>query len=275
MPNHLLKTIDILPSVSSFVLARRKDTGGFAATPRLPATIEDTYHAVNIFGLIDKFYRHCTVTPDYYPKEDGALLRYFSIPFHSLPDDPKTVFRFLKCLRIIGLDIDDDAILSYVSAQLNTPFSLQRWYYLARILNEVLDAGSAFVGIVSKGPRYFTWRTVDEARMGLYLARIGCGIELDEIKMAQWLKDCQNEDGGFGFLPQTTSYIENCHFCLDTLLSLGVAPKDADAAFDFIMGCHTAVGGFARNGMAAPFLDATWHAVASLSLIASSRWLSK
>jgi hypothetical protein len=271
MSDYSLKLIDILPSVSSFVHARRKETGGFAATPRLPATIEDTWHAINILELLNKLSRHGAWPVSYDARKDSALLRYLSIPFYPLPDEAKTAFQFLRSRRLLGLEIDDNAVQTYVFSQLNAPFSLQRWYYLARIVNEVLDEGPGFIPAFPKGPRRFRWRTVSEAWMGLYLARAGCDIGLDEGGLAQWFKDCQNGDGGFGFLPQTTSYIENCHVCLRALASLGSAPKDMDAVFDFVIGCHTGAGGFARNGMAAPFLDATWHAMASLSFVVLKR----
>jgi hypothetical protein len=48
---------------------------------------------------------------------------------------------------------------------------------------------------------------------------------------------------------------------------LSSAPLSPDMARDFILWCKTRGGGFARKPGAAPFLDATFHAVASLSLL--------
>lgn len=265
MPDYIYKIKNIIFSILSFIYKRRKDTGGFAATPRLPATIEDTYHAISSLELLNKFLSQTGRPSSYDARKDSSLLSYISDS--SFPDDIKTVFQLLKSHRLLGLEIDKNAVQSYVSSQLNVPFSLQRWYYLARIVNEVLDGEPGFISAFLKGPRCFRWRTASEAWMGLYLARAGYDMGLDERRLAQWFKDCQNGDGGFGFLPQTTSFIENCHICLRALALLGVAPKDTDAVFNFIIGCHTGSGGFARNGMATPFLDATWHAVASLSFI--------
>ncbi|MGQ9745782.1 MAG: prenyltransferase/squalene oxidase repeat-containing protein [Dissulfurimicrobium sp.] len=270
MSDYLLKLRGILSSIFSFIHERRKDTGGFAATPRLPATIEDTYYAIDSLELLNKFSSPGAWFSDYDARKDSALLLYLSVPFHLFSDEVKTVFQFLKSRRLLGLEIDHNAVRAYVHSQLNAPFSLQRWYYLSKILNEVLDGEPVLASAFPKVVGRFRWRTVSEAWMCLYLARAGCdigGIGLDEQGLAQWFKDCQNRDGGFGFLPQTTSFIENCYVCLSALALLGVTPKDVDAVFNFIIGCHTGAGGFARNGMAAPFLDATWHAVASLSLI--------
>lgn len=274
MSDYLLRLKGIIFSILSFIHERRKDTGGFAATPRLPATIEDTYHAIGSIELLNKFPSHGAWFPGYDVRKDSALLRYLSIPFYPLLDESKTVFQLLESRRLLGLEIDNKSVRSYVHSQLTAPFSLQKWYYLARIVNDTLDGDLEFIHMFLKGSRRFVWRTVNEAWMYLYLAKAGCGvgdIDIDEQGLAQWFKDCQNRDGGFGFMPQTTSFIENCHACLGALALLGVTPKDADASFNFIIGCHTGAGGFSRNGMAAPFLDATWHAVASLSLIALKR----
>jgi len=37
---------EIFLEILSFVGARRKEEGGYGATPLLPATVEDTYHAL-------------------------------------------------------------------------------------------------------------------------------------------------------------------------------------------------------------------------------------
>jgi len=39
---------DRVAAVLGFVQARRKESGGYGATPLLPATVQDTYHALRI-----------------------------------------------------------------------------------------------------------------------------------------------------------------------------------------------------------------------------------
>lgn len=48
------KLRDILTAALAFVLSRRKETGGFGATPRLPATIQDTYRVRCILALASR-----------------------------------------------------------------------------------------------------------------------------------------------------------------------------------------------------------------------------
>lgn len=106
--------------------------------------------------------------------------------------------------------------------------------------------------------------------MHMYLARVSArALPLPNPELIAWLQACQNGDGGFGFFPGTTSFIENCHACLRALAFLGAKPLDPELAASFLSGCQTAGGGFSRGGRAAPFLDATWHALASLSHVSS------
>jgi prenyltransferase beta subunit len=112
------------------------------------------------------------------------------------------------------------------------------------------------------------WRTAAELWMILYLTnpkrtnRPAQGTDL-----FAWLQACQNNDGGFGFLPRTASFIENCHTCLRALAFLNAFPLDPGGCHAFIAACRTGSGGFARIHGATAFLDATWHAVASRSLL--------
>ena len=106
--------------------------------------------------------------------------------------------------------------------------------------------------------------------MHLYLARVsGRALPLPEPELIAWFQACQNGDGGFGFFPGTTSFVENCHASLRALAFLGSRPLEPGPAALFLAGCQTAAGGFSRNGRAAPFLDATWHALASLSFLSA------
>ncbi len=87
-------------------------------------------------------------------------------------------------------------------------------------------------------------------------------------KMVRWLRRCQAPDGGFGFFPHTTSYIENCHWALAALALLDSRPGRPESAAAFILACQTTSGGFSRNSRAAPFLDSSRHAVQGLRHLA-------
>lgn len=254
-----------------FVMARCKEGGGFGATPRLPATIQDTYHALNILELSRRFVPTAggegnLLTEDKVGAYLTASLRRLSSMGIS------TTYQLLWACRTAGVAFDHAAAETAVNARMQAFASLEEWYYGARILTEILgrepanSAGGQIINTVLNR----SWRCVDEAWMFLYLARVFArAVPRPEPELIAWLQACQNGDGGFGFFPGTTSFIENCHACLRALAFLGSKPVDLDRAVFFISGCQTASGGFSRGGRAAPFLDATWHALASLSIVSS------
>lgn len=259
-----------IPAVS-FVMARCKESGGFGATPKLPATILDTYHALNILDLSRRLVPAAGI--------DDTLLSgdkvraYLAASLRLLSSiGISTAFHLLWACRTAGVAFDHPAVERAVNARMQAFASLEEWYYGARILTEILgrEPANSAGGQISSDVLNRGWRCVDEAWMFLYLARVfDRAVPRPVPELVVWLQACQNGDGGFGFFPGTTSFIENCHACLRALAFLGSTPVDLDRAVFFISGCQTASGGFSRGGRAAPFLDATWHALASLSIVSS------
>lgn len=252
-----------------FVMERRKESGGFGATRRLPATIQDTYHALNILSLSRRY-----SLPD--AGESAALTEdtlrsYLStcLPLLSTTGIG-TTFQLLWSCRTAGVEFDHGVAATAVSKKMQGSESLAEWYSCARILREILGENQP----VPAGARGLTtvlssgWRCVAEAWMHVYLAKVsGRTLPLPEPQLIAWFQANQNGDGGFGFFPGTTSFIENCHASLRALAFLGSGPLAPDRAALFLAGCRTAAGGFSRSGRAAPFLDATWHGLASLSFL--------
>lgn len=252
-----------------FVMARRKDSGGFGATPRLPATIQDTYHALNILNLC-RNEGTARESESLLPAEDNVRA-YLTACLRLVPSTGiGTTFHLLWSCRAAGVEFDHGAVATAVHAKIQGSGSLEEWYYFARILTEILGSKSLLPAERQRITPVLTrgWRCVAEAWMHIYLARVlGRAAPRPESDLIAWFQNCQNGDGGFGFFPGTTSFIENCHACLRALAFLGSTPRDPDLASFFLRGCQTASGGFSRSGRAAPFLDATWHALASLSLV--------
>ena len=223
-------------ALKAFVLERGKAGGGFAATPRLPATLEDTFYALEILAAVEGAERLGPVI------DLGAQQAFLRAWAGRAVDLRWRLAWFLdRARRLAGLP----------SAPLlpeRAPDSAEECFYQHR-LSPALAA-----------PRQYPLRTCRDRYFHLLLRRTSMdGAEARET--SSWFAECQNPDGGFGFFPGTTSYIENCHFCLAALALLGKeAPRPA-AALDFIRMCQRRNGGFARNPRAAPFLDASWHAV--------------
>jgi hypothetical protein len=149
-------------SAIPFVLARKKENGGFGGTPRLPATIEDTYHALRILQLCRQYNR--AGKNAFESCGDENLRPYLESCRRNLPGGIRTIFQLLWCSRSIGLQADH-TVGSAVRAGMQASNSLEDWYYGTRILLELLDGDPRTVNGL---PHYATvmkrkWRTVKEA----------------------------------------------------------------------------------------------------------------
>ncbi|MCK9295580.1 MAG: hypothetical protein M0P70_10910 [Desulfobulbaceae bacterium] len=258
----------IITAAIPFVAVRKKETGGFGATPRLPATIQDTYHALHILQLA----RQCHAVDDgeYNPSADEKLRSYLTACRRILGVGVRTAFQLLWCCRAAGLALDRETVAATVTGKMQAAASLADLYFGVRILDEVLGEKSRLPAEAANFTAVLNqkWRAVDEAWMHIYLSQqIRATLPRPAAELVAWFRASQNGDGGFGFFPGTTSYVENCHACLRALAFLGVKPLDSDLAFRFLCGCQTTSGGFGRSSRSASFLDSTWHALAALAIL--------
>jgi len=258
----------IFTAAIPFVMARCKTTGGFGATPRLPASIEDTYHALNILHFARQY--NAGGIDASVPGAVDSLRSYLAGCRRSLPAGARTIHQLFSCCRAVGLELDPDAVEASVIARMKAFVSLEEWYCGARILVEVLGKKTVLYGeerdlavILDRD-----WRSVDQAWKHIYLSRkLRNTLPRPVAELIAWFRACQNGDGGFGFFPRTTSFIENCHVSLQTLAFLGGKPRAPHLAFDYLSACQNGDGGFGRSPRAASFLDATWHALAGFALL--------
>lgn len=250
--------------IVSFVAKRRKATGGYGATPRLPATIEDTHEAVAISQYLT------VLAPDtrlpFPPETDPELHDYLREIVRRNWPGPRTTSQLLQTCRFLGIPLDRERVRKYTAGHRPGQNDLSTIYYATLIE----------VAVPTLSPPIWTGNipalparpTVEDVRMHLLLRKLSGNAEIaGQGELLAWLRRCQNGDGGFGFFPGTTSFIENSHHCLAALNLLGGAPAEPEKARQFILSCQTGRGGFGRSLRAAPFLDSTWHALASLSLL--------
>lgn len=243
-----------------FVRKRRKATGGYGATPRLPATIQDTFQAVAILLVLGE--EPPTLQAE--PALAQYLARMLAVPWLGID----TTFRLLITCRLCGLALlamDVARLRAHLAACLSRDASLAATYYVRRIVTEILEEEDA---PDSQRPVALPARcAVEDAARYLFVKTMG-GQRIEEAgELTDWLQRSQNGDGGFGFFPGTTSFIENCHAALAALTLLGARPSDPANARTFLLSCQTGGGGFARSPGAAPFLDASWHGIAGLRLL--------
>lgn len=243
----------------AFVQTLRQATGGYSATPLLPATIEDTFHAVAISLVLNE----SPPSPQSEPALTEYLARRLAAPWLRID----TTFRLLTICRVCGLTLDTERVRSHLIATLLRDDSLDASYYVGKIAREILGMEPKdFLG--SKRPVALPARcAVDDAARYLAVKAMS-NQQIEETEdLTEWLQRSQNGDGGFGFFPGTTSFIENSHAALAALRLLGARPVDQANAGSFIISSQTGGGGFARSPGAAPFLDASWHGTASLRLL--------
>ncbi len=238
-----------------FVIQRKRQEGGFAATPLLPATIEDTYHALKILKALKEF----GLDIDYNPQEDNNLQLW--LYQNRKWTEPKIFYQFLKICLICNIKINFSEQSSFsLSSNIMT---LERIFYLVKI-SELINLPLSHPDI-EKIPDS---KIVRDLWMTVYLADKGIIRErFDKKFLVKYFTECQNPDGGFGFSPGTTSYIDNTYFCLKALNFLRSTPKDKEGVLNFILFCQTKSGGFARTPRAASFLESTYYAVESLKIL--------
>ena len=245
-------------ALMEFVHKRRKATGGYGATPRLPATIQDTFQAVAIHLVLGEE----PPTPQAEPALAEYLGRMLAVPWLGID----TTFRLLSTCRLCGVGMDGGRLRSHLAAWLARDPSLAATYYVGRIAREILGEGPDSLGPKQSLALPVPCAVEDAARYLFVKGMAGQPVAGAE-DLGDWLQRAQNGDGGFGFFPGTTSFIENCHAALAALSLLGAKPSDPANARAFLLSCQTGRGGFGRSPRAAPFLDASWHGVASLRLL--------
>ncbi|MBN1276100.1 MAG: hypothetical protein JXA35_01320 [Deltaproteobacteria bacterium] len=257
----------LTPRVLDFLKARKKESSGYGATPMLPATVEDTYHALRILSAID-------INDDLDLRQDQALRDYLFRMEKTDWTGARTKFQVLSSCLLAGVPFDIHRTVKFIKRRLAETQNTDEYYYCERIAREIpgvanmLDL-SEFDGLYNE----WIWRVAYELWIILYHMNMVQGVLkfTPQNDFVSWLQSCQNCDGGFGFLPGSTSYVENCHTCLRALSLLDASPENPYACQAFVIACRTGNGGFARIDGATAFLDSTWHAIASLSLLDTIR----
>ncbi|MDW7973148.1 MAG: prenyltransferase/squalene oxidase repeat-containing protein [Thermodesulfovibrio sp.] len=243
-----------LDNCYNFVIKRKRQEGGFAATPLLPPTIEDTYHALKIIKDLREFGLYI----DYSPQEDETL-KIWLYQNKTTLREPKNFYQFLRVCLMCNFEIE--SLKQYTNLLFSGIITLERIFYLVKI-SELFNLS---LPEINKLP--FS-KVVKDLWMTIYLSDKGITREkIDKKRLIKYLRECQNPDGGFGFLPKTTSYIDNTYFCLKALNFLHSGPKDRESALNFILFSQTKSGGFGRVPKTASLLDSTFYAVESLRIL--------
>ncbi len=249
--------------ILAFVKVRHKASGGYGATPLLPATVEDTYHAVKTLFLLKRLFPRL---------QSNTLLTREDIQFLKTKWEEgelglKSGYQVLSLLFHTDLKPSKQSVQRWLLRCSTRLHRLEAFYFWDQILRKFGLGWTLFQK--ERLPDLPPEPTVKEVYFRLYLQIeiMGKFPKREKEHWASWLKECQNGDGGFGFRPGTTSFVENTHYALRSLNLLRTKPRHLEEVQNFLSASQKPEGGFSRRPGAAPFLDATWHAVSALSLL--------
>jgi len=245
--NHLPE----LSRVIQYLKDREYQEGGFSFVQDLYPNVEDTYYAIRTLQLLmtdieriktANYLKSIKWKEIYFPRIVYMLL-YLHLSLHiELPLPP------------VELAKKDWSRFQILDAQ----------YYsdeIQKILNEPLKP------ISSQSPFQFQGKDNLQSLRKKVSVLLNHGIDLEKQEIVRWVQFCQNGDGGFGFYPITTSYMENTYCALEILSKLDSYPMRINLCRDYIHNCQTKSGGFGRAPMSFPFIESTFQAVAGLFML--------
>ncbi len=262
--------------IISFYMMREQESGGFSAGRYMPATVEDTYHAVRCLELLTL--RASGATP-HKPAPLAMISPEIHVDFLKTRlrqewNNSRRLFHILYCIRTLAplAFSETDPIVSmgrvrkFLMDRIKTMPALDECFFALRTAAMLGSKVSLPLDNLRSLTDY-SITSVSELRMLLYLAVYsGDGTKPDGlcVRWLPWLQRCLNDDGGYGFFPGTTSYIENVYHAMESFRLMDALPEETAKTTGFIRACRSARGGFGRRCQGVPFPDSTWYAAAVL-----------
>jgi len=239
--------------VISFVLSRETEEGGFSFARTTPRTLDDTYYALKTFELLDYDYR------------SQKTLEYIQSIQVDEFTPTKIAYQASYLFRLLHVDRHAQ-LKDLIARRLSSSYhSLKDLYFLIFSLRNLCSIPEVNHGLISRisRPSISDLRTMDNVLRQLLLMR-QLDIPFDRNVYMEWIRSSQNGDGGFGFFPGTSSFLENTYYALRALSLLESQPRDLQGCRYFIQRCQASNGGFGRQSIAVPSLESTYHALSSL-----------
>lgn len=237
--------------VIQFLREREKEEGGFSFVPDLYPNIEDTYYAIRTFQLLK-----------------GEVNREKTIHYLGTIDwkgvaFPRIIYMLVFLHLFLNMDLSP-SLVELVEMNWRRFPALDAQYFfdkIQKLLNRPL------ILIQSSSHFQFQSRENLQSLRKKVSVLIDHRINFDREEIIRWIKSCQNGDGGFGFYPGTTSFMENTYCALEILSKLHAFPERIENCREYILNCQTKSGGFGRAPMSFPFIESTFQAVAGLFIL--------
>jgi hypothetical protein len=240
-----------LPKILQYLKNREKKGGGFSFVPELYPDIEDTYYSIRTFQILmvevnrDK-------TANYLKSIDWGEAGF-----------PRAIYMLVYLYLFLNIDFPPPLTLllkrDWAGFQ-----ALDAQYFsdeIQKLLNEPLCSPQSLSYL-----QFHPKDNLQNLRKKVSIL-LNHRIEFNRQEIIRWVQYCQNGDGGFGFYPETTSYMENTYCALEILSKLNSSPTQLDLCRKYILGCQTKSGGFGRAPASFPFIESTFHAVMGLFLL--------
>jgi hypothetical protein len=240
-----------LSKVIRYLRDREKKEGGFSFAPELYPDIEDTYYAVRILQFLDA---------DVDRNNTGNYMKIINWKEVSFP-------RAIYMLVYLHLssNIKFPPSLTGLLRKDWSKFRILDAQYFSDEIQKLLDQPLKPLNTLPSF-QFQTHENLQNLRKKVAIL-LDHDINFDRQQIIKWVQLCQNGDGGFGFYPETTSYMENTYCALEILSKLGSSPVQTELCRKYILSCQTKSGGFGRAPASFPFIESTLHAVSGLLLL--------
>ena len=238
-----------LSKVIQYLKDHESEEGGFTFVRELYPNIEDTYYAIRILKLLKV------------DVDRNNMANYLKSINWKGVGFLRMVYLFLYLHLSLNIELPPQ-LIDLLGKDWSGFGTLDAQYYsdgIQKLLNQPLKPLRTLPSFQSS-----------ENLQGLHKkvsVLLDHGINFDKQGIIGWVQACQNGDGGFGFYPVTTSYMENIYCALEILSKLHASPMRIDTCREYILGCQTKSGGFGRAPISFPFIENTYHAVAGLLLL--------
>jgi len=253
--------------VKEYLLALEKPSGGFAFSRTVPSGIEDTYFAIQALDTLglDKDY---SATREWLAKE-------------KWDSDPtgRVLYYRIRLYKRLALEVPWYRVTAEIEKALTgVKGNPRKLDFFGRILALAQEEGVTWPKLeelllqeAEKVDRSITTKDTLESLWRKVRVCMVFGGEMDTQRLLEHLEACYNPDGGYGFKPHTTSFLEHIHFAYRLYQALKYAPHHREETRAFVLNSQSKRGGFARAPGGVPFIDTTFYALRVLRALEEKR----
>ena len=239
----------------AFILQYEQPEGGFSFSKTTPPTREDTYYAMRVLNKLNVTYSNLDTN------------QYLENTLMDLHHSCKHYFQLLFLLNLSSLEGHPTTMKNLLDLHryLKEENINEIYYYM--LISEIINTKFDFIIPNSKlSQDIVTLNYIPEVTRLIFVMN-KLDLEFEEKKYIKWIQKTQSSDGGFGFLPYTTAFLENTCYALRGLNILNALPSNIDMCEKFVKSCRIGNGGYARKSDALGTLQSTYHAVCCHEII--------